>query len=64
MRTSHLIQILLPAETGDKQPISRVSVDAFLKELTEKFGGAISFLRTSGRGLWESGGGTEGNGTE
>ena len=34
-------------------------VDGFLKELTEKFGGATSFLRAPGTGLWQSGGGTE-----
>jgi hypothetical protein len=56
---SHLIQILLPKETGDKQPISKVWFDAFLKELTEMFGGATSFLRAPGQGLWQSTAGIE-----
>ena len=56
---SHLIQILLPKEAGDKQPISQVWFDAFLSELTEMFGGATSFLRAPGQGLWQSGGGME-----
>lgn len=56
---SHLVQILLPKETGSGQPISRKWFEALLKELTEKFGGATSFVRAPGQGLWESGGGVE-----
>ena len=53
---SYLVQILLPKETGGGQPISQQWFEALLKELTEKFGGATSFLRAPGQGLWESGG--------
>ena len=56
---SHLVQILLPKETGKGQPIDKEWFDGFLKELTHKFGGATSFLRAPGTGLWQSGGGTE-----
>ena len=56
---SHLVQILLPKETGNGQPIAKDWFDGFLKELTDKFGGATSFLRAPGHGLWQSGGGTE-----
>ena len=56
---SHLVQILLPKKTGRGQPISKDWFDGFLIELTEKFGGATSFLRAPGRGLWQSGGTTE-----
>jgi hypothetical protein len=56
---SHLVQILLPKETGDGTPVSKEWFDSFLKELTEKFGGATSFLRAPGQGLWDGGGGTE-----
>jgi hypothetical protein len=56
---SHLVQILLPKETGQGEPIGRDWFDGFLKELTDKFGGATSFLRAPGQGLWQSGGGTE-----
>ena len=48
----YLVQILLPKETGNGQPICKEWFDAFLKELTEKFGGATSFLRAPGQGLW------------
>ena len=52
---SHLVQILLPNETGNGQPISKDWFDGFVEELTQKFGGATSFLRASGQGLWLSG---------
>jgi hypothetical protein len=58
-RPSHLVQILLPKETGSGQSISKEWFDGFLKTLTDKFGGATSFLRAPGQGLWQSGGGTE-----
>jgi hypothetical protein len=56
---SWLVQILLPKETGSGHPISQTWFEALLKELTEKFGGATSFIRAPGQGLWESGGGVE-----
>ena len=53
---SHLVQILLPKQTGNGQPIRKDWFDGFLEELTEKFGGATSFLRASGQDLSLSGG--------
>jgi hypothetical protein len=55
---SHLVQILLPKETGTGEAIGKDWFDGFLKELMDKFGGATSFLRAPGQGLWQSGGGT------
>ena len=55
----YLVQILLPKETGKCEPIGKDWFDRFLKELTDEFGGATSFLRAPGQGLWQSGGGTE-----
>jgi hypothetical protein len=57
--SSYLVQILLPKETGGGRPISRQRFEALLKELTDRFGGATSFLRSPGQGLWQSGGTTE-----
>ena len=57
-RISHLVEILLPIENGKRQPIDKDWFDGFLKELTERFGGATSF-RAPGQGHWQSGGGTE-----
>jgi hypothetical protein len=58
-RPSHLVQILLPKETGSGQPISKQWFDDLLKELTDEFGGVTSFLRAPGQGLWQSRSGTE-----
>jgi len=57
--SAYLVEILLPKATGKGQPIGKDWFDGFLKELTDRFGGATSFLRASGQGLWQSGGGTE-----
>ena len=56
---THLVQMLLPKQTGRGEPIGRDWFDRLLKELTDEFGGATSFLRAPGQGLWQSGGGTE-----
>lgn len=58
-KSSHLVQILLPIEIGNGQPLGKDWFDGFLEELTEKFGGATSFLRASGQGLWQIGRGTK-----
>ena len=48
VRISHLLEILLP-KGGKGQPIDKDWFDGFLKELTERFGGATSFLRAPGQ---------------
>ena len=55
----HLVEIILPKETGDGDPVGKTWFDELMNELTEEFGGATSFLRSSGQGLWRSGGETE-----
>ena len=55
-RPSHLVQILLPKETGGGEPVSKQWFDTLLKELTDRFDGATSFLRSPGEGLWQNGG--------
>jgi hypothetical protein len=59
MSPAYLVQILLPKETGRGEPISKEWFEEFLEELTDKFGGATSFVRSPGQGLWRSGGQTE-----
>ena len=56
---THLVQMLLPKQTGRGEPIGKDWFDRLLKELTDEFGGATSFVRAPGQGLWQSGGGTE-----
>jgi hypothetical protein len=43
----------------DTTPTSKSRFENFLKELTDKFGGATSFVRSPGQGLWRDSGGTE-----
>ena len=59
MSTAYLVEILLPKQTGNGEPVTQEWFEGLLKELTEKFGGATSFARTPGQGLWRSGGETE-----
>ncbi|MBV8918319.1 MAG: hypothetical protein JOZ76_09505 [Bradyrhizobium sp.] len=56
---SYLVQILLPRQTGEGEPIPQTWFEQLLKELTEQFGGVTSFLRTPGQGMWQSGRETE-----
>jgi hypothetical protein len=58
IEASYLIQILLPKETGSGEPVSREWFEGFLKELTDTFGGATSYVRSPGQGLWRKGGAT------
>ncbi|XUJ34566.1 hypothetical protein ACQ5SK_48180 [Bradyrhizobium japonicum] len=44
------MQILLPKERGDGEPVSQSWFEEFLEELTGKFGGATSFVRAPGQG--------------
>lgn len=59
MNNSYLVQILVPKETGKGEPVSKEWFNKFFKELTDEFGGATSFIRAPGEGLWRSGGTTE-----
>ena len=59
MSASHLVQILLPKETGSGEPISQGWFEELLEELTREFGGATSFVRAPGQGLWRDGSETE-----
>ena len=56
--SAYLVQILVPKETDDGEKITKDWFDKLLKELTDEFGGATSFVRAPGEGLWR-GGGTE-----
>ena len=53
---SYLVQILLPTRTGHGQPVTQARFEELLQELTDKFGGATSFVRAPGQGLWDKGG--------
>ncbi|MET4200022.1 hypothetical protein ABIA95_004022 [Bradyrhizobium sp. LA8.1] len=59
MSKAYLVQVLLPKERGDGEPVSQSWFEEFLEEMTGKFGGATSFVRVPGQGLWRSGHETE-----
>jgi hypothetical protein len=59
MNKSYVVQILLPKERGGGEPVSQRWFEDFLEELTGRFGGATSFVRAPGQGLWRSGNETE-----
>lgn len=59
MTSHYLVQLLLPKETGQGARIPKDWFDELMKELTDKFGGATSFVRAPGEGLWQSGSGAE-----
>ena len=46
-------------ENGHGQPVTQARFEELLQELTDKFGGATSFVRAPGQGLWDSGGDVE-----
>src|SRR6476646_6877427 len=55
----HLVEILLPKQSGNGAPVGKAWFEGLLEELRDKFGGATSFVRSPGKGLWQSGGQTE-----
>ena len=56
MSEAFLVQILLPKKTGKGKPVTQEWFENFLKELSARFGGATSFVRPPGHGLWRDGG--------
>lgn len=54
--SAHLVEILVPLQTGKGEPVGKEWFEKLLAELTENFGGATSFARAPGKGLWQSGG--------
>lgn len=55
MANRHLVQILLPLITGDGQKLEKPWFDSLIRQLADRFGGATSFARAPGEGLWDSG---------
>jgi hypothetical protein len=56
---SYLVELLLPRQTGNGEPVAMDGFEQLLAELTAKFGGVTSFVRAPGKGLWRSGGKVE-----
>ena len=49
----HLIQLLLPLYTNEKQSFPAEYYSFIKKELTEKFGGLTAYTRSPATGLWK-----------
>lgn len=53
------MQILLPLCNAEQQAFPPQKFERLARELTEKFGGLTSFMRTPGDGRWKNGSATE-----
>jgi hypothetical protein len=53
---SYLVELLLPRQTGNGEPVTMDWFEQLLAELTAKFGGVTSFVRAPGKGLWQDDG--------
>ena len=55
----HLIQILLPVQDDGGRAFPADQYEGLLRELTQIFGGATSYMRSPAEGRWHQGGVTE-----
>lgn len=55
----HLIQILLPVHDDDGQRFPAEQYEGLVRELTQRFGGVTSYMRSPADGRWHQGGETE-----
>jgi hypothetical protein len=55
----HLIQILLPVHDDDGRAFAPHQYESLVREVTAKFGGATSYMRSPAEGRWNQGGETE-----
>jgi len=57
--SSYLVELLLPRQSGNGEPVDMNWFEKLLAELTAKFGGVTSFVRAPGKGLWRDSGKVE-----
>jgi hypothetical protein len=55
----HLVQILLPVHDDDRVAFAAEQYETLVRELTARFGGATSYMRSPADGRWHQGGETE-----
>jgi hypothetical protein len=53
----HLVQFFLPLRDNARQAFARSAFSRVRRELTERFGGVTTYLRSPAEGLWEDGDG-------
>lgn len=50
----YLVQVLLPLQTNNGQPIPQSTFQTVCSELTDKFGGLTAYSRAPAEGLWQA----------
>jgi hypothetical protein len=50
----HLIQLLLPLQDNEDQPVANAEFDRVFDELTERFGGVTAYQRSPAEGAWKA----------
>lgn len=56
---NHLIQILLPTRDNEGKAFASADFEHVTQQLTERFGGVTSYMRSPAQGRWKQGGETE-----
>lgn len=50
-----IVEVFLPLDTREGEPISREVFDGIIDDLAERFGGATAFTRAPTEGFWKQG---------
>jgi hypothetical protein len=51
----HLVELFVPLNRGDGSPVKPNEIQALVRRLADRFGGATAFSRTPADGLWKDG---------
>ena len=55
MKSMNVIEVFLPLDSGNGEPVEAGRIEAIVNELADCFGGATAFLREPADGLWKGG---------
>lgn len=53
LNSMNLIEVFLPLDKGSGAPVNAERIEAIVKELADRFGGATAFTREPADGLWK-----------
>jgi hypothetical protein len=56
---SHLVQILLPTRDNEGKAFAASDFEQVTQQLTDRFGGVTSYMRSPAQGRWKQGGKAE-----
>ena len=51
----HLVELFVPLNRGDGSPVKPNEIQALVRRLADRFGGATAFSRAPADGLWKDG---------